>query len=257
MTATCQEQKEQTAAQLRDQAYNPGPPPDPAAVARGEKTYLSSCAGCHGADATGGVGPNLLDVSLVLHDESGSKLAPFLHDGRPSQGMPAFPSLTTVQAADIGAFLHDRERLAADRFAQELPKIVSGDPKAGKAYFDGPGKCATCHSPTGDLANISKTYEPAMLMSRICYPGPRNYRGSVPGTMVSITLPSGKVVDGELVHLDQFNVELIAADGAHELYPVTGSNVQVKNPLAAHMELQRHYTDVDLRNLVAYLETFK
>ena len=257
LTTMAQEQQEKTAAQLRDQAYNPSPPPDPAAVARGEKTYLSTCAGCHGADATGGVGPNLLDVSVVLHDENGSTLAPFLHDGRPSQGMPSFPSLTTAQVADISAFLHDRERLAADRFEQELPKIVSGDPKAGKEYFEGTGKCATCHSVTGDLANVAKTYEPAMLMSRICYPGPRNYRGPVPGTKVTITLPSGKVVEGPLVHLDQFNVELTAADGALELYPVEGAKVKVTNPLAAHEELQRHYTDADLRNLVAYLETFK
>lgn len=246
-----------SAAQLRDQAYNPTPPPDPAAVARGEKAFVSACAGCHGADATGGEGPNLLDAPVVLYDENGKTLGPFLHDGRPSQGMPAFPSLTTSQAADIAAFLLARERIAADRFEQELPNIVTGDPKQGKAYFDGPGKCATCHSTKGDLANVAKTYEPAKLMSRISYPGPKDYRGKVRGTRVSITFPSGKVVEGELVHLDQFNVELTAADGAHELYSVTGAKVQVTNPLAAHEELQRHYTDAELRNLVAYLETFK
>jgi len=247
--------QEPSAAQLRDQAYNPGPPPDPAAVERGQKIYVSTCAGCHGADATGGQGPNLLDVAVVLHDENGNTLGPFLHDGRPARGMPAFPALTSAQAADVGAFLHAQERLAADRFEQELPKIVTGDPKAGKAYFDGPGKCATCHSPTGDLANVAKTYEPAMLMSRICYPG--NYRGTVPGTIVTITLPSGKTVRGSLVHLDQFNVELASDDGANEVYPVAGAHVQVKNPLAAHEELQKHFTDADLHNLVAYLETFK
>jgi cytochrome c oxidase cbb3-type subunit III len=244
-------------AELRDQAYNPGPPPDPAAVERGQKIFLPTCAGCHGAGATGGTGPNLLDVPVVLKDENGNTLAPFLHDGRPAQGMPAFPSLTAAQVADISAFLHARERIAADRFNQEFPEIVTGDPKAGKVYFEGPGKCSTCHSPTGDLANVAKTYKPAMLMSRICYPGAKTYRAMPPGTMVTVTLPSGKVVSGPLVHRDEYYVELTVADGSLQIYPVTGAKVEVKDPLAAHVELSRHYTDANLHDLVAYLETFK
>jgi cytochrome c oxidase cbb3-type subunit III len=250
--------QEPSEAELRDRAYNPGPPPDPAAVARGQKIYAATCSGCHGAEATGGTAPNLLDVPIVLHDENGKTLTDFLHNGVPSKGMPAFASLTTVEVADISAFLHARERIAADRFEQELPEIVTGDAKAGKAYFDGPGKCATCHSVTGDLANVAKNYKPTILMSRICYPGPKDYRVRVPeGTTVSITLPSGETVSGHLVHLDEFGVEMTAADGSHHIYDVGGAKVEVKNPLAGHEQLQRLYTDADLHNLVAYLESLK
>ena len=247
----------QSEAELRDRAYNPAPPPNPAAVERGKKTFLSSCAFCHGNDATGRTGPNLLDVPVVLHDNNGNTLAPFLHKGIPAQGMPAFPALTRAQAADIAAFLHARERIAADRFAQQLPEIVTGNAQAGKAYFDGAGKCSTCHSPTGDLAHIAKTYPPAELMSRISYPGPSGRQAVPKDTTVSVRLPSGQTVTGQLVHLDEFSVELLAADGSHKIYPVDGADVQVKDPLQAHKELLMHYTDTDLRNLVAYLETLK
>jgi hypothetical protein len=41
-----------------------------------------------------------------------------------------------------------------------------GDAKKGEAFFNGAGKCGTCHSVTGDLAGIGGRYEPHLLQSR-------------------------------------------------------------------------------------------
>jgi len=48
--------------------------------------------------------------------------------------------------------------------------LLTGDPKAGEAYFKGADKCDICHSPSGDLAHITKKYDPVDLQSRFLYP---------------------------------------------------------------------------------------
>jgi cytochrome c551 len=35
---------------------------------RGSEVFAASCAGCHGADATGGAGPSLVDTGLTAVD---------------------------------------------------------------------------------------------------------------------------------------------------------------------------------------------
>ena len=48
------------------------------------------------------------------------------------------------------------------RSSRSKVDILVGDPKAGAAYFNGPGRCTTCHSVTGtgDLARIGAKYDP-------------------------------------------------------------------------------------------------
>ena len=45
-------------------------------VQRGTAQFQQSCSQCHGAEATGGAGPNLIESSLVRHDENGDLIAP-------------------------------------------------------------------------------------------------------------------------------------------------------------------------------------
>ncbi len=40
------------------------PPSSPALISQGRALYLSSCAHCHGADATGDEGPDLHDAQV-------------------------------------------------------------------------------------------------------------------------------------------------------------------------------------------------
>src|SRR5580700_11876913 len=63
---------------------------DPA-VERGRKQFVESCGFCHGADATGARGPDLMRSALVAHDVKGDLIGPVIHQGRPDKGMPAFP----------------------------------------------------------------------------------------------------------------------------------------------------------------------
>ncbi len=72
-----------------------GPTADPAAAARGQKTFSQNCAFCHGQNATGAEGPDLVRSAVVLHDEKGETIGPVVLKGRPDRGMPSFQWLHT------------------------------------------------------------------------------------------------------------------------------------------------------------------
>lgn len=237
-----------------------GRAPDAAAAERGEKLYLPNCSFCHGAKANGGdTGPDLVRSTLVLHDEKGELIGPVVHNGRQDKGMPAFANFTEAQLSDLAEFLHMRVELTANRGTYKLLDVVSGNAKAGEAYFNGAGKCSTCHSVTGDLAHIGAKLEPADLQQRFLYPGARGFEPGAPHvTKVTVTLPSGKSIAGTLKQIDDFNVSLYDANGDyHSIARDPGVKVDVEDTLAGHRELLDHYTDADMHNLLAYLVTLK
>ncbi len=236
--------------------------PDQAAVERGQKNFVARCGFCHGSNATGGEsGPDLVRSVLALDDEGGDKIGPVIRNGR--GGMPAF-SLPDEQIKDIAAFLRYRQQSAIDRNTYTIQNIVTGDAKKGEAYFNGAGRCNTCHSPSGDLAKVATKYDPVALQARFLYPGPRRQRrgeGPPPKgipTPVTVTLASGQTVTGTLEYMDDFTVSLRDAAGDYRSFSRdTGVKVEVRDPLAAHEELLKKYTDEDMHNLVAYLVTLK
>jgi mono/diheme cytochrome c family protein len=239
-----------------------GPAPDPAAAARGEKLYASSCSFCHGEKATGAEGPDLIRSAVVLHDEHGDTIGPVVLKGRQDRGMPSFPNFTEPQISDIAAFLHMRVEMAANRGTYKVLNVVVGDAAAGKAYFNGAGRCNTCHSPTGDLANVGSKYSPPDLQAQFLYPGAASRYtpgGSRPSAanQVTVTLASGQVISGKLKTLDDFNVSLYDSSGDYHSWPRDRVKVEVHDPLAAHRELLGQYSDADMHNLLAYLVTLK
>src|SRR5437879_8431691 len=86
------------------------PIPDPAAVERGKALFGPSCGFCHGTNATGAEGPDLVRSAIALRDEGGDEIGPVIRAGRP--GMPAFPQMTDPQIKDIAAFVRDRQQAA-------------------------------------------------------------------------------------------------------------------------------------------------
>ena len=75
------------------------------------------------------------------------------------------------QIAEIAEFLHLQVEKAANRGLYGTifndRNIVTGDPKAGEAYFNGAGGCKNCHSVTGDLAHVASRYQPVNLQTRV------------------------------------------------------------------------------------------
>lgn len=227
---------------------------DPAAVERGRSQFKSSCGFCHGDDATGNRGPDLIRSAALSHDEKGEVLTPVIRNGRVDKGMPAFPSLGVPQIDDIVQFLHRQayDALHSNHVGNDYPlaKLLTGNIDAGKAYFAGAGGCAGCHSVTGDLKGIAAKYTPIELQQRFLYPS----RGATRTATVRI---GSETYDGMLMHDDEFEIAIVARDGWYRSWPRSGVQVEIHDPLAAHRALMPKYTDADIHNLFAYLETLK
>jgi cytochrome c oxidase cbb3-type subunit III len=232
--------------------------PDAAAVERGQKIFVGNCGFCHGTTAQGGdSGPDLVRSPLALDDERGDKIGPVIEQGRPGKGMPAF-HLPADQIQDIAAFLRSRQQAAIDRNAYSILNIVTGDREKGREYFNGVGRCHSCHSPTGDLAGIAKKYDAVILQSRFLYPRSRPGEPPLVRPQVTVVTASGQSLSGTLEYLDDFDIALRDASGEYHSFSRDGHvKVEVHDPLAAHAELLKKYTDADMHNVLAYLETLK
>lgn len=241
-----------------------GPRLDQAAVERGRKIFVPTCGFCHGNDARGKSGPDLVRSALVLHDNKGDTIGPVIRNGRPDRGMPAFPSLSPEQIADISTFLHSRAADVSNRFGYKIGDIVTGDPQKGSVFFNGEGHCDTCHSPTGDLAHVATKYDAVELQRRMLYPAPnlldvflgKAVKPPAP-TKVTVHLPSGEQVSGTLDHIDEFAVTMHDSSGWYRSFSRENVTVDLQDPRAAHAALLPKYTDDDMHNVLAYLETLK
>jgi len=255
----------------RARAFAPGPADqhvvDEAAALRGRKVYAAECITCHGTHARGGDrGADLIRSEIVLHDRYGNSIGPFLKKGHPTQTTPA-AQLTPEQIADLSHTLH-QELFNTLRPALEIQDVLTGDPKSGAAYFNGAGRCSTCHSPTGDLAHIGSRLDPPAIQQQFLFPGGRGgFRGGRGGRgggaatkplTVTVSPASGAPITGALVHMDDFNVALRDGAGEYHSFKRTPDLKVVKNdPLQAHHELLDHYTDKNIHDIVAYLDTLK
>ena len=237
---------------------------DKEAAERGRKIFAPTCGFCHGNDAHGKSGPDLVRSALVLHDNKGDVIGPVIRNGRLERGMPAFSALSAEQIADISTFLHSRAADVSNRFAYKIGDLITGDAQKGAAFFNDDGHCGSCHSTTGDLAHTATKYEPAELQRRMLYPAPNLIdvflgRAVTPPapTKVTVQLASGERVSGTLDHLDEFTVTMHDSTGWYRSFSRESLTVDVQDPRAAHEALLPKYTDQQMHDLLAYLETLK
>ena len=235
---------------------------DEDAAARGKTLYIAQCITCHGTRARGSErGPDLVRSLVVLHDRYGNTIGPFLAKDHPNAKSL---TLTQAQTVDLSHFLHQQvgDTLRTGPLNKVL-NILVGDPREGKAYFNGPGKCNQCHSTTGDLAHIASKYDPPVLQLKVVFPqtaafGRRSALISRKPVTVSVTTAAGESASGVLEEIDDFNVSLRDDTGHYRSFQRgPGVKVEKHDPYAAHVALLDEYTDKDIHDVVAYLETFK
>ena len=229
---------------------------DEGAVERGRAEFKSSCGFCHGNDATGSRGPDLVRSAILNHDDHGNLLGPVIRNGRPDKGMPSFSTLRDGQIADIVTFLQHQanQALHSANVPGDYPvaKLLTGNAEAGKTFFEGEGGCFKCHSVTGDLKGVAKKYSPIDLQQHMVYPITKHAQKTA-----VITLADGTRLEGKVMQEDEFNIGIICQDGWYRSWPLQNVKVEIHDPLEAHRELMNRYTDADVHNLFAYLETLK
>ncbi len=238
---------------------------EPAAADRGRKVWAAECITCHGSKARGSdTAPSLLRSLVVLKDRYGSELGPFLKKGHPTQSGTPSAALTDAQIADLSHLLR---RQIEDTFRGADPftegDILVGNPAAGAAYFNGPGRCATCHTATTlGLAGVGSRLSPVEIQQRMLFPGGRGGRGrsgpSPTDVTVTLTPSAGPALSGILVEMDDAFVTFRDSSGAIRVVRRTpGLKIVTDDPLQAHHDLLDRLTDTEMHDLVAHLETMK
>ena len=225
----------------------------PEQVEAGRTRCAAHCGFCHGRDAGGGEGgPDLTRSELVATDVRGDRIAPLVKSGRGN--MPPF-ALSDSDMTAIVAFIHDQktqaETASGGRRTVDVSDLQTGNAVAGRKYFE--AACSRCHSATGDLAGIAARVQGLTLLQRMLYPrGPRR----VPAA-VTVTVAPGQVVTGTLVYRDEFTIALTDASGWYRSWPTKQVRFTVADPLQAHVEQLGKYTDSDMHDVLAYLQTLR
>lgn len=173
--------------------------------------------------------------------------------------MPAFP-LPDGDLAAVVAFIHD-QKLQADasnggRRSVDATDMQSGTAAAGERYFA--AACARCHSPTGDLAGVAMRLQGLTLLQRMLYPSiaGRGSSGRAP-QVVTVTLPSGQAITGRLAYRDEFTIAITDDAGWFRSWPASQVKFTLDDPLQAHVEQLGKYSDDDMHDVLAYLQTLR
>src|ERR1051326_4830718 len=167
-----------TAPPVRTQTSKPATSAKPAVafpaelVKTGEGLFIQHCAFCHGRDAGGGeTGPDLTRSKLVADDVGGNQIGPVVRNGRAN--MPRF-TMTDQDILALVAFIRTEKTIAESqtggRKGVDAKDLLTGDIEKGKQYFNGAGKCNSCHSPAGNLSGVATRNPGLKLFERLMYP---------------------------------------------------------------------------------------
>jgi cytochrome c oxidase cbb3-type subunit 3 len=226
----------------------------PAQVESGSTLFLQNCAFCHGKDAGGGEsGPDLTRSKLVTSDKAGEGIGDVLRNGRVEKGMPRF-NLAEADMLSVVAYIHHQQDGAlsqtGNRKGVDESDLKTGNAAAGKAYFEGQGGCVKCHSAMGNLAGVATRFTGLALEQQMLYP--RNAKATI-----TVKTRSGESLSGPLAYQDEFTVGLTDSTGSYRSWPVGAITYKVEKPADAHVVAMSKYTDDDIHNVLAYIQTLK
>lgn len=270
---------------------------DAAAADAGRSLWAANCITCHGTNARGSdTAPNLVRSELANYDRSaqraGMVLGPFLKKGHPTQSGKPSASFTDDEVFQLANFIRQKinETMRGSPTYIVLPEnLLTGDAKAGEAFFKGPGGCTTCHNgTTRNLDGIAtRINNPQTLQGRVLYPTPAGAAGGARGggggggrgapavaapaappagpqapspwaIKVTLTPPTGPAMTGALVSQDLFFLTYSDPSGIlHTVRKVPGMKITTENPMQWHVDFANRITDKQMHDLTAYLWSLK
>jgi len=219
------------------------------AIRGGMSLYRRLCGECHGLDATGYRGPNLI---VYLSGASDEALFQTIRRGVPGSEMPA-SNRPDVELLQMMAYLRNMNAVAP---AEAIP---AGNVANGAQLFA--KQCANCHRVAGkggrigpDLSRIGSARTREALVREIRTPHewiPPAYE------TVTVVTKDGQKVRGIKKNEDAFSIQMM--DMRERIQGYLKSNVEVqydKNSLMPAFDAKR-LGDSDLSDLVGYLTTLR
>lgn len=233
----------------------------PADIEEGKALYGAQCAGCHGVDGSGGMGPNI-QGSVERRGDQG--MFSVIRNGIPGTGMGPVMSLNDKRAWQTIGYLHTLG-------ASGTQETVKGNAAKGKALYETNG-CAACHTIAGtgggtgpELTIIGRSRAPKYLHDMLLNPGanpPSDMalpeRASFTGYLVTnVVTKDGRKITGLRVNEDSFTLQL--RDVAGHYYSFDKSDLQAveTQPGKSIMPSYTNLAATELDDLVAYLSSLK
>ena len=222
---------------------------DEATVTVGRALYEEKCAVCHGLDAKGGMGTNLIRNAVVASG-SDEKLFGVIRQGVPGSIMPP-QDLPENSIWRLVSYLHNLARPG-----RQPP--VPGDAAAGQEVFQQAG-CGGCHIVEGrggflgpELNSVGDRRTSEEIRQAILDPGAvvaEGYR------TVAVTGRDGTIIEGVLRNEDTFSLQVLTREGFF-LFLARDQSADVQLPRRSLMPggYGRRLTDEQLQNLLAFLD---
>jgi putative heme-binding domain-containing protein len=224
---------------------------DPDAVPRGRTIYRSRCAGCHGKDARGYVGPDLTQLwsagstdervfQIVRRGVAGTEMPP--HDAQRLPDKDLWQILAFVRSAGTPA-------------ASNAP----GSAENGERVFR--ATCSGCHRVKGrggqlgpDLSRIGSARSRQVLQNKIRGASDNIRPGYEPVTVVT---RDGRRIRGVKKNEDEFSIQIM--DTTERLQGFMKSTVAVTDEPRSLMPAYGadRLSDRDLDDLLRYLGTLR
>jgi len=188
-------------------------------AAQGRALFQIHCSYCHGANGEGGRGADLT-TGRYRRGGSDANLYTTVRNGIPGTEMPAVRA-TDDEVWKMVAFVK--------RMGARAPlETAAGDSAAGKAIFEGKGKCLTCHAVGAnggslgpDLTDVGRRRSLSYLAESIAKP---DADVSIPYRSLEIVTIAGETVSGIRLNEDDISIQL--RDAADNLRSFLKSNIR-------------------------------
>ena len=223
------------------------------AIRNGGAMYRTRCAGCHGPDARGYVGPDL--TGLWASGATDDRIFDTVRHGVPGTEMPAADP-ERVPDREIWQVLAYVRTVAAST----PPPAPKGSSDKGERIFQ--GTCSVCHMANGrggqlgpDLSRIGSGRPRAALAKKIRTPSDNIRPGYEPVTLV---LPDGQRIRAVKKNEDEFSIQIMDMRQRVQGYVkanLTEVTDDKQSVMPAYAPTQ--LSDGDLDDLLSYLATLR
>jgi len=217
-------------------------------IATGKQIFAAQCAGCHGFDGSGQLGPSLHGVEARRGDAG---IFSVVRNG--TGAMSPVMSLNDQRVWQVVGFVGT----LGDTGPAEA---ATGDPVKGKAVYDRNG-CAVCHAirMTGggvgpQLTTVGRTRPPKYFYEFLRDPGKNTTLGY---ELVSVVTKDGHEVTGIRVTEDTFTIVLRDVGGNFYSFDKPKLKTLEAEPGKTVMPSYDKLSATDMDNLVAYLSSLK